>query len=149
MQDEQGFAWEDRYLLGFNPMDNTHREFVELVDRLLTVDDSQLEKTLADFAAHAIAHFEQENAWMETDGFPARDCHVDEHNKVLESVRDVQKLLAEGDTAIVRDLAQALKTWFPEHADYMDSALATWMVKRTHGGRPFVFRRQSGAGQDE
>lgn len=145
MQDENAFAWEDRYLLGYGPMDDTHREFVELVDALLTVDDSQLEKTLAEFARHAVTHFEQENAWMETDGFPARDCHVDEHNKVLESVRDVQKLLAEGDTAVVRELAVALKDWFPGHADYMDSALATWMVKRSHGGRPLVFRRQGAA----
>ena len=35
------------------------------------------------FAAHAEAHFAQENAWMDLDGFPARDCHVDEHDKVL------------------------------------------------------------------
>ena len=29
----------------------------------------------------------------------------------------------------------------PGHADYMDSALALWMVKRAHGGAPLVFRR--------
>ena len=78
---------------------------------------------------------------MDLDGFPARDCHVDEHDKVLASVRDVQQLLAEGDTEVVRELAVALQDWFPGHADYMDSALALWMVKRAHGGAPLVFRR--------
>lgn len=143
VQDEQGFAWDDRYLLGHIAMDRTHREFVELVDALLTVDDAGLPAALEAFARHAEAHFEQEDRWMEADGFPARECHVDEHAKVLSSVREVQQLLAEGHTEVVRELAEALKDWFPGHADYMDSALAAWLVKREHNGRPLVFRRNS------
>ena len=51
--------------------------------------------------------------------------------------------LADGNFGVVRELAQALMDWFPGHADYMDSALALWMVKRSHGGAPLVFRRDS------
>ncbi len=143
MTEHAGFDWDDCYLLGYNAMDDTHREFVSLVDALLTVEDAQLAAALDAFAAHAEAHFEQENRWMDVDGFPARDCHVDEHAKVLASVREVQQLLAEGKVEVVRELAVALKDWFPGHADYMDSALALWMVKRSHGGAPLVFRRES------
>lgn len=143
MDEQQSFAWDDRYLLGHSSMDDTHREFVALVDALLTVGDSDLAEALAAFARHAEAHFDQENHWMEQDGFPARDCHIDEHNKVLASVREVQQELAEGNIELVRQLAVALMDWFPAHADYMDSALATWLVKRSHGGRPLVFRRDS------
>lgn len=135
------FGWHDRFLLGHAEMDETHREFVDLVNALLTVDDAELGHALAAFAAHAEAHFAQENEWMEKNDFPPRDCHIDEHNKVLASVREVQQQLAEGDVAIVRDLAKALMDWFPEHADYLDSALATWLVKRTHAGAPLILRR--------
>lgn len=143
MTEHAGFDWDDRYLLGYNVMDDTHREFVSLVNALLTVDDAQLPAALDAFAAHAEDHFAQENSWMETDGFPARECHVDEHDKVLASVREVQQLLAEGNVEVVRELAVALMEWFPGHADYMDSALALWMVKRSHGGAPLVFRRET------
>lgn len=143
MIEHAGFDWDDRYLLGYNAMDDTHREFVSLVNALLTVDDAQLPAALDAFAAHAEDHFAQENRWMDTDGFPARDCHVDEHDKVLASVREVQQLLAEGNVEVVRELAVALMEWFPGHADYMDSALALWMVKRSHGGAPLVFRRET------
>lgn len=146
MDERQGFAWDDRYLLGHPAMDDTHREFVALVDALLTVEPEGLDAALAAFARHAEAHFDQENCWMEMDGFPARDCHVDEHNKVLASVREVQQALAEGNVQWVRDLAVALMEWFPAHADYMDSALSTWLVKHSHGGRPLVFRRGSSKG---
>lgn len=141
MDNNQGFDWDDRYLLGHSAMDDTHREFVALVNALLTVEDDDLAAALAAFARHAEAHFDQENRWMELDGFPARDCHVDEHNKVLASVREVEEELAGGNVQLVRDLAVALMDWFPAHADYMDSALSTWLVKRSHGGRPLVLRR--------
>ena len=138
-----GFDWTDRYSLGYTSMDDTHREFVTLVDALLTAPDAGLAQALDAFAAHAVAHFEQEDGWMRGTDFPAADCHIDEHAKVLASVREVQQDLAAGNVVLVRELAQALMDWFPGHADYMDSALALWMVKRSHGGAPLVFRRDS------
>ena len=38
-------------------------------------------------------------------------------------------------------LAQALADWFPGHADYLDSALAQWMVKKQLGAIPVVVRK--------
>jgi hypothetical protein len=37
-------------------------------------------------------------------------------------------------------LAQALADWFPGHADYLDSALVQWMVKKHLGAIPVVVR---------
>jgi hemerythrin len=136
------FPWSDRYLLGYKPIDDTHREFVDCVDALLTVSDDKVAEALEAFARHAEAHFAQEDEWMNTDGYPARDCHVDEHAKVMDSVREVQQLVVQGNVEVARDLARALMDWFPGHADYMDSALATWMVKKSHQGRPLVLRRK-------
>ncbi|MBL8447549.1 MAG: hypothetical protein JNJ44_09085 [Zoogloeaceae bacterium] len=64
-----------------------------------------------------------------------------EHQTVLASVQEVQTLVAQGNVEIGRALAQALADWFPEHANYMDSAIATWLVRRTANGAPLVFRR--------
>ena len=142
MSDKPDFPWSDRYLLGYKPIDDTHREFVDCVDALLTVSDDKVAEALEAFARHAEAHFAQEDEWMNADGFPARECHVDEHAKVMDSVREVQQLVAQGNVEVARDLARALMDWFPGHADYMDSALATWMVKKSHQGRPLVLRRK-------
>jgi hemerythrin len=135
------FEWDDRYLLGHRGMDQTHQEFVTLVNALLTVADPDFPAALAAFARHAQAHFDQEMRLMDQHGFPARDCHVGEHEQVLASVREVQAQVAAGDLAIGRELARALMDWFPGHADYMDSALATWLVKKTANGAPLVLRR--------
>lgn len=135
------FPWTDRYLMGYKPMDDTHREFVEIVDALLSADDAQIAAHLAAFAAHAERHFEEERAWMEETEFPARECHVDEHSKVMASVLQVQEIVAAGNTAEARSLAAALKDWFPGHADYMDASLSQWMCKKKLGGTPIVVRR--------
>lgn len=135
------FEWDDRYLLGHRAMDDTHQEFVALVDAMLTVGDPDFPAALDAFARHAEDHFAQENRLMDQHDFPARGCHVDEHDKVLTSVREVRALVAAGDLEIGRELAQALMDWFPGHADYMDSALATWLVKKTANGAPLVLRR--------
>jgi hemerythrin len=89
-----------------------------------------------------VAHFTEEQQWMDSTAFPAAQCHADEHTAVLASVREVQGLLSQGASGqVVRDLAQALADWFPGHADYMDAALSHWMSKRNHGGAPVVLRR--------
>ena len=138
------FSWTDAYLLGYPPMDDTHREFVDIVAALLAADDQGVAALLEAFARHAEAHFAQEHDWMDQTEFPAAQCHKDEHNAVMKSVRDVQTIVAAGNTEEARSLARALKDWFPGHADYMDSALAAWMSKKKHGGKPVVLRRNLG-----
>lgn len=138
---DAAFQWTDKFLLGYRKMDDTHREFVECVNALLTCPDADMAQCLAAFAEHAERHFGEENEWMQSTAFPAGECHADEHAAVLKSVRQVQELVAKGNVPIARDLAAELARWFPSHADHMDSALAQWLVKRKTGGAPVVIRR--------
>lgn len=139
------FSWTDAYKLGYERMDDTHRDFVQKVNALLMADDASLLARLDDFIAHAEAHFGEEAQWMKTTDFPAAQCHIDEHDAVMKSVLEVRALLAAQPDAkyfgITRSLAEELKRWFPGHADYLDSALSHWMVKRVYGGAPIVFRK--------
>lgn len=140
------FAWDDGYLVGHSVMDDTHREFVECLNAVLQAPDDGLLAALDAFAVHAQAHFDEEDHWMRSTHFPPGDCHLDEHAKVLASVNAVREALREdqeGNAAWCRELAQALQDWFPGHVQHLDSALATWLVQRTHGGRPLVLRRKT------
>lgn len=138
--------WSDRFLLGYPALDATHRDFVGCVAALQAADDAELDLALETLAAHLASHFGEEEAWMRDTAFPATQCHADEHTAVLRSVAEVRELVRAGGSAqVARDLAQALADWFPGHADYMDSALSHWLVKRTYGGAPVVLRRNDPA----
>ncbi|MDR5761017.1 hemerythrin domain-containing protein [Caballeronia sp. LZ035] len=133
--------WDNGYVLGYEPMDDTHREFVECVGNLQQCADDDIPHRLDRLIEHLGAHFDEENTLMETTEFPPRACHVDEHAAVMRSATDIRKLVDEGDRFHVRRFAEALAEWFPGHATHLDSALAHWLVKRQHGGKPVVFRR--------
>lgn len=134
--------WTDSYLLGYSAMDDTHREFVNAVSRLLESGDADFPGMLEQFRAHAESHFGMEDQWMRETDFPPRDCHIDEHKAVLKSLYEVRELVKQGNIAIGRHFAAELERWFPGHAIHLDSALSHWLVKRNTGGKPLVFRRK-------
>jgi hemerythrin-like metal-binding protein len=133
--------WNDSMMLGYEPMDVVHREFVERVADLQRCTDAEVPVVLERVIEHLESHFRGEDELMRRHDFPPMDCHIDEHAAVLRSAAEVRQCVAHGDHAQARSFAAALAGWFPGHADYMDAALAHWMVKRLHGGKPVVFRR--------
>lgn len=134
--------WHDGLLLGYGPLDQVHEEFVQCVRDLQQAGDAQLPALLEALIAHAQSHFGEEDRWMTQTDFPARECHINEHAAVMQSLREVRALLAGGDTAVCRRLADELARWFPGHADYLDAPLAHWMCKRRFGAPPVVLRRR-------
>lgn len=143
-------AWSDALSVGYPAMDDTHEEFVALVRAMQAADDDAFAASVDAFLEHAVAHFAQENEWMRATGFPAANCHIDEHEAVLGSVREVSKhLRAGGAVGPCRALAESLAGWFPGHTDYMDASLAQWMTRLRFGGKPVVLKRDlRRSGQD-
>lgn len=135
------FAWNDAFLLGYDPIDETHHEFVSIVGAMLRCSDDEFPAYMDAFVKHAKEHFEAEDKMMTMTEFPSRECHMEEHAAVLKSAYQVRALVTVGNIEIGRSLAQELTRWFPGHADYLDSALAQWMCKRKFGGKPIVLRR--------
>ena len=117
--------WTDKLALGQVQMDDTHREFVDAYNRLLSTSGEALLVEMDAFIAHTVEHFDQENRWMALIGFPG--CHKAEHDRVLAVCNDVRKRMALGDTALGRQLLQELPIWFDNHVATMDSALAAYI----------------------
>jgi hemerythrin len=140
---DSSMAWSDARLLGFTPMDDVHEEFYSIALRLVVCTDDTAAAAMAAFEEHAISHFNQEDEWMRSTDFPPRDCHMDEHAAALRTVAQLREALASGqaNAEVIRDFGMYLFEWFPGHADYLDSALAAWMTKRSMGGKPVVLRR--------
>ena len=119
--------WSDALHLGQPVMDETHQEFVVLLNRFGAAEEADRLARLDEFIAHTEAHFRQEETWMEAMQFPPLACHRTEHEGVLEVMREVRKRIAGGELHYGAVLAKAIAEWFPLHAQSMDTVLALFI----------------------
>lgn len=117
-------AWSEALELGLDVMDDTHREFVDLLARCEAAPDAELPAAWDDLVAHTDDHFGREDAWMAATGFTSVNCHTTQHRVVLEVLREGARLGREGNLAPIRQMVHELGVWFPQHAQSMDAALA-------------------------
>lgn len=116
--------WSDALTLDLPLMDETHREFVDLLSAVDRADDAQLASTWATLIDHTERHFAQEDAWMASTRFAAGNCHSMQHRVVLQVMREGLLSAQQGDLKVLRMMASELALWFPQHAQSMDAALA-------------------------
>lgn len=127
--------FETRYLLGVGAMDDTHREFVELVNRLCVAGNVEFAILFDELERHTRAHFAAEDTRMQESGFPALREHRDEHQRVLGELEKLHQKVQRGSFLLARAYVQdQLPDWFHLHAMSMDSALAAHLLN----GRPTV-----------
>lgn len=120
-------AWTDSLHTGDSRMDETHQEFVDMINQILaTPEDEQLPVYKA-FLDHTVEHFAQEERWMIATGFNADNCHASHHETILDTMRQVETHFLQGDEEIIDRMAAALAEWLPMHASTMDAGLVQHM----------------------
>ena len=119
--------WTQSLHTGDARMDDTHHEFVDMLNQILATPHEQQLPLYQQFLLHTVEHFAQEERWMVATGFSAENCHAEHHATILETMRAVQSHYEAGDTDIISRLAEALAEWFPGHAASMDAGLAIHM----------------------
>uniref|UniRef100_UPI001F3C7D27 hemerythrin n=1 Tax=Burkholderia sp. WTPI3 TaxID=2822167 RepID=UPI001F3C7D27 len=94
--------WSDALLLRHGPMDDEHREFVQVVTALRNSTAHTALAVLDAVEKHLIRHFDLEHMWMEKTGFPEvySKCHRDQHDEVLGAVFQVHQLAAVGQIGL-------------------------------------------------
>ena len=122
--------------LPVNRMNTTHREEVELVNRIAECLDGntacdELDELLAEWQTHTEAHFERENRWMQEYGFPAYPVHAGEHERVLAHLKALCAGWREnGDTpALARFVSEEWPRWFEQHLATMDAVTAQFLAQ--------------------
>jgi hemerythrin-like metal-binding protein len=105
-------------------MDDTHREFVQLLAAVEAADDATLQSAWRTLTTHTEAHFGQEDRWMRGTGFSSSNCHTTQHQVVLQVMREGVRRGELGQPDVIREMAHELAGWFPQHAQSMDAALA-------------------------
>lgn len=116
--------WSDALSLDLPEMDDTHREFVDLLAAVQDVPDAQLTGAWRALIEHTESHFGQEDRWMRETRFASGNCHATQHFVVLKVMREGEDAARAGQPDVIRLMAHELDAWFPQHTQGMDAALA-------------------------
>ena len=116
--------WTAALSVGDARMDDTHEEFVSMLNQLLATPPNEQLPLYRRFIEHTVAHFAQEERWMLATGFAADNCHAGHHATILETMNAVLEQSEKGDAGIIKRMALALVEWFPQHTASMDAGLA-------------------------
>jgi hemerythrin len=125
-------TWTDALALQQPQIDQTHQEFVALLNELAVALQTSGDPlpVYRELLAHTETHFAMEEGFMAATGFAADNCHSKQHAMVLDVMRQVlthAQTLQDLDP--LRNLLPELVNWFPAHAEMMDAALVYHMAQ--------------------
>lgn len=119
--------WSDALHLDLPIMDDTHKEFVDMLGAVEEAPEDQLLGLWSHLIEHTRQHFSREDDWMVRTHFASCHCHSGQHHVVLQVMEEIGLRAAKGEMHLIKELSKELGQWFSQHAQSMDAALALHM----------------------
>lgn len=118
--------WQDSTLsVGIPRMDETHKEFIDMVNHLGCASDTDFPTLFDELIEHTHIHFQNEDIAMENSEFAPIFIHRNEHFRILDELKKLAHHVSKGEFDAAKSfVCQYLPEWFPMHAATMDRALA-------------------------
>jgi hemerythrin len=120
--------WKPAYTLGIPSVDYEHRELIGMINAVYShmagsSDPDVIEAGLEDIYAGIAAHFALEERHMREAGYDEFAGHKDQHEELLDQIRDMMDAFAEDPEAGRRALQERLGDWFSRHFATFDARL--------------------------
>jgi hemerythrin len=120
--------WDDRYSVGVAAVDHEHRELIELINRLYAEAAAQGSKdSIANFFGDLFkaisSHFALEERLMRERGYDQLTQHKNDHERLLDELRDIMEDFEASERIDEKLLAQSLDAWFSRHFESHDARL--------------------------
>ena len=120
--------WRKDFEVGVAEVDHEHRELIELINSLheLMDDDADHDRvleSLGEIYAQIAAHFALEEKMMRQTRYPALDEHKQDHETLLDELRDIMDEVEDDGTFDERQLSIDLERWFSDHFRTHDAKL--------------------------
>jgi hemerythrin len=91
LTNNQKIAWDDSYKIGINEIDRQHKMLFDLVNRLYDLEEGQntkekLRTILYEFSDYVKIHFQDEEAYLDSIGFPGIVEHKEVHQNLIDNL---------------------------------------------------------------
>jgi hemerythrin len=130
------FRWQSSYNLGLEEIDDQHRYFVRLINKLSDElakpgRSEHLEALIAELNAYAKFHFLSEENMMVRAGYPSYHEHKSHHAHLIDllGTKELQLQVSQGEDAKAQ-LIEYLIKWFLNHTNEEDRRFVEFMASR-------------------
>ncbi|WP_448188009.1 bacteriohemerythrin [Azospirillum sp. sgz301742] len=123
--------WTDALSIDVARIDDQHRTFIGLVNRLNAFSNSnashaELRTILAELVCYAEVHFSDEEDWMRQSGYPQIQEHAAAHSAAAATIHDMMFRDVEGQD-LYSALGAFLMPWLVTHIMKHDKAFGDWL----------------------
>lgn len=120
--------WRDEFRIGIPEVDFEHQELIALINALheRLVDPGRggtVGEFLGELHSQISAHFALEERVMRSRRYPEFDDHKQDHERLLDEIRDIMDGYELHGRYDAEALSAALGTWFSEHFRTRDARL--------------------------
>ena len=129
-------TWDNVYSVGFEPIDNQHKELVKIINEIFdvckqgdAVANSIFLKMITKTTDYAGLHFSDELKYIREAGFPNVKEHKQMHDNFVETLSQSIQEFKEGK-AVPIELARFLKKWLLTHIAEQDKQYAPYLAKK-------------------
>lgn len=128
------FEWADDMVIDHGPIDQDHRQLVDLVNALhtATTDGRGQEivaKILDELVSYTVDHLRREEQLMESIKFPNLARHKIGHDKFMEQIRDLKHKYDAGSITVASQLSTVLRDWLSLHIRRNDKEMLVFLKK--------------------
>lgn len=121
-------TWKPEYSVGIDSMDDEHRQMLELINEIHAEmserrDVDSIEQFLGDTHSAIAMHFALEERVMRDAGYGEYEAHKEDHEDLLDQIRDMMDTFDQDAEAGIRVLGERLSDWFLIHFRSFDASL--------------------------
>ncbi|HNP35266.1 MAG TPA: hemerythrin family protein [Woeseiaceae bacterium] len=121
-------AWKPEYSVGVPSVDDEHRELIDLINVVYDeldgrCDSVSVDEFLGDIHAVISQHFALEEQLMRAAGYDSYAAHKDDHEELLDQIRDLMDVVADAPNRGLEQLRKRLSDWFSGHFSTHDARL--------------------------
>ena len=120
---EEQMVWQDRYNIGVEVIDREHQRLFRIINRLLAYEQDKgpwaCQEGIKYFKAHAVKHFDEEEAYMASIGYPG----LETHRKIHQGFRNGTL------PALERELIET--NYSPDAVEHFLGVCSGWLIGHT------------------
>ncbi len=126
----RSYKWEEKYEVGFKPIDAQHKSILRLINRLVAhrlKNQRTMVCLLDEFLCYVQYHFKSEENYMLMYGYGEYEAHVIEHAILIKDIIELVDRFKKGKVSVEK-LVDALVKWALPHILEVDKIVGRFLA---------------------